>query len=108
MELFFSERQRQDILQLLAAILHLGNVSFEGERSQTHAGLSHGNDVNCRRLARKHAGSPGHLPRQQVEALEGRGIPAGGELFLQSNPNPRCQALTPALPRSERACWTPV
>lgn len=32
MELFFSENQRLDILKLLAAILHLGNVGFEGGR----------------------------------------------------------------------------
>lgn len=39
MERFFSEHQRQDILKLLAAILHLGNIYFEGERSQTHPGI---------------------------------------------------------------------
>lgn len=31
MDLFFSEADCQDILKLLAAILHLGNISFEGE-----------------------------------------------------------------------------
>lgn len=39
MELFFSEGQHQDILKLLAAILHLGNISFEGERSHAHPGI---------------------------------------------------------------------
>lgn len=40
MELFFSDIQHQDILKLLAAILHLGNVGFEGERSHAHPGIS--------------------------------------------------------------------
>lgn len=31
MDLFFSKAERLDILKLLAAILHLGNVYFEGE-----------------------------------------------------------------------------
>lgn len=31
MDLFFSKAERLDILKLLAAILHLGNVCFEGE-----------------------------------------------------------------------------
>lgn len=31
MDLFFSYSQCQDILELLAAMLHLGNVCFEGE-----------------------------------------------------------------------------
>lgn len=39
MELFFSEGQRQDILALLAAILHLGNICFEGARSPTPPGI---------------------------------------------------------------------
>ncbi|TWW72912.1 Unconventional myosin-VIIb [Takifugu flavidus] len=30
LELFFSDNQRRDILKLLAAILHLGNVNFQG------------------------------------------------------------------------------
>uniref|UniRef100_A0A3P9M6G7 Myosin motor domain-containing protein n=1 Tax=Oryzias latipes TaxID=8090 RepID=A0A3P9M6G7_ORYLA len=37
--LTFSENQFQDILKLLAAMLHLGNVTFEGECSQTKSTL---------------------------------------------------------------------
>lgn len=32
MHLFFSEPERLDILKLLAAVLHLGNISFEGDQ----------------------------------------------------------------------------
>lgn len=31
MHLFFSDPECMDILKLLAAILHLGNISFEGD-----------------------------------------------------------------------------
>lgn len=88
MELFFSESRRQDILKLLAAMLHLGNIGFEGEPSQTHPGiLILGGKQTIlmsasSRGTRHHAGEPGNLSRQQIETLQRCSVTAGGELFF--------------------------
>lgn len=83
MELFFSDSQRRDILKLLAAILHLGNVYFQGERQQTHSGgflFVLIVVVSCG--TRQHTEQPGNLPRQQIGTLPRRRLAAGGERFL--------------------------
>lgn len=85
MELFFSDNQRRDILKLLAAILHLGNVHFQGERRQTHSGgFVSVLIVVVSRGTRQHPEQPGNLSRRQVGTLPRRRLAAGGERFLFS------------------------